>query len=124
MTRLQQELNGSMGDYWKGDAERRIAKAKEEFETEMTTDADGVVRNRIGRVLMSDMVELIEAAGCKFNKEATRIARQEEDSKDIAQYRESMKNYKPSEEELYEMRAAFGEGAEVVDVITGKKIKL
>lgn len=33
-----------------------------------------------------------------------------------------MKNHVYSEEELYEMRSAFGEGACVVDIITGKKI--
>ena len=42
----------------------------------------------------------------------------------IAEYKERMKNYKYSEEELNEMRAAFGEGTEVINIITGKKIKL
>ena len=42
----------------------------------------------------------------------------------IAEYRESMKNYVPSAEEMFEMRAAFGEGETVVNVITGRKIQL
>lgn len=39
-------------------------------------------------------------------------------------YREQMKDYEPSEEEKMEMRAAFGEGEEVIDVFTGKVTKL
>lgn len=45
-------------------------------------------------------------------------------SASLAEYRESMKNYQPSAEELFEMRSAFGAGAEVVNVITGQKIKV
>ena len=42
----------------------------------------------------------------------------------IAEYREARKNYEPSAEEIFEMVAAFGPGAEVVDAITGQKIVL
>jgi hypothetical protein len=42
----------------------------------------------------------------------------------LAEYRERMANHVHSEEELFEMRAAFGEGAEVVNAITGQVTKL
>ena len=42
----------------------------------------------------------------------------------IKSYRESMKDYEPSEEEKMEMRAAYGENAKVIDVFTGKVIQL
>ena len=42
----------------------------------------------------------------------------------LAQYRAAMANYRPSAEEQYEMRAAFGAGKTVVDVITGQKYQL
>ena len=42
--------------------------------------------------------------------------------KELAQYRANYTG--PSDEEVAEMRAAFGEGETVVDVITGKTIKL
>lgn len=46
------------------------------------------------------------------------------DKKDVqailAEYCEARKNHKPSAEEMFEMQAAFGPGAEVVDVITGQ----
>lgn len=42
----------------------------------------------------------------------------------LKKYREAQANVQPSEEELYEMRAAFGEGETVVNVLTGRTIKL
>lgn len=51
-------------------------------------------------------------------------ARKKDTSKVIADYRKQMENHEPSDEEMYEMRAAFGEGEEVVNVITGQKIQL
>lgn len=44
----------------------------------------------------------------------------EEIDRILAEYAEARKNHVPSAEEMFEMRAAFGEGAEVVDVITGQ----
>lgn len=42
----------------------------------------------------------------------------------IAAYRKAMENHVPSAEEMFEMRAAFGPGATVVNVLTGKRTKL
>ena len=42
----------------------------------------------------------------------------------IEEYKESQKNRVSSGEELFEMRAAFGEGTEVVNIITGKRFKV
>ena len=56
------------------------------------------------------------------NVEATRAARDEETAKVIEAYRASCTG--PSEEDLFEMRAAYGKGTTVVDIFTGKKIKL
>jgi uncharacterized protein YjcR len=39
-------------------------------------------------------------------------------------YRKRMANHVHSDEEMFEMRAAFGEGATVVNAITGQEIKL
>ena len=59
-----------------------------------------------------------------FDKALHDKVRDEQTSSFLADYRERMKNYKPSEEELFEMRAAFGPGATVVNVITGQKFKV
>lgn len=42
----------------------------------------------------------------------------------ITQYCESQANHVPDAEELYEMRAAFGEGVTVVNAFTGRKTRL
>ena len=52
------------------------------------------------------------------------LAYDEETARELAEYRERMMDYEPGAEELFEMRAAFGEGETVVNVITGKKIQL
>jgi len=45
-------------------------------------------------------------------------------TKALAAYRKAMENHVPSDEEMFEMRAAFGAGTEVVNVITGRRTKL
>jgi hypothetical protein len=41
----------------------------------------------------------------------------------LADYRKRMANHVPDEEQMFEMRAAFGPGVEVVNVITGRKVR-
>lgn len=48
----------------------------------------------------------------------------EESSASIQEYRERMKDHVPDAEEMYEMRAAFGEGVTIVNAITGRKTRL
>jgi hypothetical protein len=50
--------------------------------------------------------------------------REQETEAFLREYRKQNLNRKPSHEELMEMRAAFGPGTTVVDVITGRKTKL
>jgi len=59
-----------------------------------------------------------------FDQELTDSTREAEDQAFFAAYRERMKDYVPSGEELAEMKNAFGEGAKVVNVITGKVTQL
>lgn len=42
----------------------------------------------------------------------------------LREYRARMANHVPSAEELFEMRAAFGPGATVVNVVTGQEYRL
>lgn len=48
--------------------------------------------------------------------------REEEQLSFIQEYKEKMKDYKYAEEDIHEMKSAFGD-APVVNVITGEKIK-
>ena len=123
MTRFERELSGELGAFWKNSAEKELEKVKADLESgKITIDENGVARNCIGRVLMDDMLEKLLHITDKANTEATRAARQAENEAFLEEYR---KNYEgPTEEERAEMRAAFGEGETVVDIITGQRISL
>ena len=123
MTRFEKELSGALGAYWKKSAEKELEKIREELEQGLITiDENGVARNRIGRVLMSDMLEKLTYITDEVDAEATAAARAEEVQRSLAAYRA---NAKPaSEEEKNEMRAAFGKGQTVVNILTGERITL
>lgn len=123
MTRFTNELRGELGAYWKADAAKRL----EEMEVavargEITIDDNGVARNKIGRALMEDQMEILSFTDWKFSEDATRTARDEENRIFIEEYKKNQSA--PSQEEIFEMRAAFGEGAKVVDIISGRVIQL
>lgn len=125
MTQFELELYGYKGNFWKKDAKKRLKAIQEDISNgNITIDENGVARNCIGRVVMSDMMDVIELASQNFNRKNTEKAREKEDWKFIKEYKKQQENHKYSQEELAEMRAAFGEGETVVDVFTGKKIKL
>ena len=121
MTRFEQEISGHLGDFWKKHAEKELDEISRDLESgKITIDENGVARNCIGRALMSDMIEKLSYVTDAFSVEATHAARDDEVKESIAEYR---RNYKgPSEEELAEMRAAFGPGQVVVNVLTGTRI--
>ena len=123
MTRFEKELSGALGAYWKKSAEKELEKIREELEKGLITiDENGVARNRIGRVLMSDMLEKLTYVTDAVDTEATTKAREEEVTKTLEEYR---RNARPTtEEELDEMRAAFGRGKTVVNIITGQEYHL
>lgn len=123
MTRFLMELSGKLGAYWKAEAEKELAAVKADLEAgRITIDDNGVARNCIGRVVMSDMLEKLSLVTDKVDAEATALAREADVEKELREYRTNSRPY--SAEELAEMRAAFGTGATVVDVLTGEEIQL
>ena len=123
MTRFEKELSGALGAYWKKEAEKELERVKKDIEEgKITIDENGIAKNCIGRTLHDDMLEKIAMVNDKVNVETTRAARDEETAKAIEAYKASYTG--PSEEEMFEMRAAYGKGTTVVDVLTCKKIKL
>ena len=123
MTRFEKELSGALGAYWKKEAEKELERVKKDIEEgKITIDEFGVARNCIARILHDDMLEKVAMVSDKVNVDATRAARDEETAKVIEEFRASYTG--PSEEDLFEMRAEFGKGTTVVDIFTGKKIKL
>ena len=126
MTRFERELSGSLGAYWKSSAEKEIRKMEErQMNGEIFFGADGVVRwTSNNRVIPKDCREILSHTAYRdlFSEEASRAAEDAETAAFLESYR---KNYTgPSEEEKAEMRAAFGTGSTVVDIITGERIRL
>lgn len=119
MTRFKMELSGMLGEFWKKQAEQELQKVKSDLDScRITIDGDGVARNCIGRALADDMLEKVEivAPDC-VNASATRATY-------AAERDEVLKRYASREigaEEMHEMRSAFGTGATVVDVLTGRR---
>lgn len=122
-TRFQQELSGKLGAFWQKHAEEQLAQVKADLDSgEITIDEAGVARNCIGRVLMDDLLEMVEMVTDKADRTATQAAREIEVEEALAEYRAAWRP--PSGEQLAEMRAVFGEGATVVDVLAGETIQL
>lgn len=123
-TRFQQEISGDLGEFWQKEAIKELEGYKEDIEEgNITIDDNGVARNKIGRAVMSDLLErLMYLHLPNLNEEATIAAREKEVEESIAEYK---RNYQPpTDEYLAEMKAAFEEGTTVVDIISGATIQL
>jgi len=83
-------------------------------------DDDGVMHWRSNQRVIPTHVYADAFIRCPHRQQAA-YERQTEES--LAAYREAMRDYEPSDEELFELRAAFGPGETVVNVITGQKIR-
>lgn len=125
-SRFQMELSGELGPYWVKSAREEINKMQDRADRgEILKEEDGAVKwKRSGNYLPEDCVEKLSYTHFKFSPEATRKKRDAQTEQSLNAYRESRKNHSYSAEELFEMRAAFGSGATIVDVITGQKITL
>lgn len=86
---------------------------------------DGVGRWTTNRVVPADVADQLAAFGLApgLDLAATKAARDAETAAFLQQYRDRQPA-QASAEEVAEMRAAFGPGAEVVDVISGRRTQL
>jgi hypothetical protein len=102
------------------------AKYKSQFYIDETNSATGaVIRwNSNDRIPFEDMLQNFVDAGWITAQELRNSVEQRvaEDRVAIEQYRKNRRA--PSAEELFEMRAAFGAGAIVVDALTGEVYRL
>lgn len=122
------QWNGLLGDFWYKNAREEVSRLYDQ-RNDMIIEDDGAVRWKSnGNYLPDDCMEKLEYSpydlSSKISREATKIKREKQNKKFIQEYRKQMENYVYTEEELGEMRNAFGEGAEVINILTGKKIKL
>lgn len=121
MTRFRLEISGALGEFWRKEAEKELKKIQNDLdEGRITIDENGIVRNAIGRVVMSDMLEKVAYLTDKANTKATQAAYDAETSEALESYRRNKKPY--TAEEKAEIRAAFGKDAKVKDIITGEYI--
>jgi len=97
-----------------------IERSRTHLETE-TNDDGGILRWKSNNAVVPPWVfeeAFVEAP------EGQQKAREKEVEESVAEYRRLNTGRKRTPEELYEMRAAFGPGETVVDVITGDSIVL
>lgn len=97
----------------------------EQYETDAYKDNNGVLRWKSNNhVPPQEVLDFWKYVGKRFNMSKCVAARNREDKIFLKEYRKQEQNRKYSQEELFEMEAAFGKGTVVVDVITGKKTRL
>ena len=122
---LEKRLSGAYGAFWQKEAKKQVADMQTKADNgEIIFEINGAVKwVSSGNYLPEECVELLlhTAYADKVDPDITALARKVQTHEQLERYRESRKNYVPSDEELYEMRAAFGEGTTVVDVITGQR---
>lgn len=125
MTRFDRELRGEYGEFWKKEAIKFLHTVEAEVSRgEITIDKEGVARNCLGRAVMDDVANALDYIfeDGSFRWDKTIEAREAEDRRFIKEY--LIQSREPSDEELLEMKATFGEGSKVVDIISGKEIQL
>ena len=123
MTRFEQELSGSLGAFWKNHAEEEIVKMQARVDNDKirTNIGGGAFWNSNGNYLPQEAAEVLAHCDFPFSIEETKRAREAQTAAFLENYR---MNHRTSEEEKAEMKAAFGTGTTVVNVITGERISL
>lgn len=123
MTRFEKEINGVLGDWWKEHALKEVEEAAALADKDAIVEDNGAIKWKCnGRYLMDDLCEKLEYAGYEFSRKETKKAREAQVNEELTEYKK--RNAQPTDEALFEMRATFGEGTEVVNIITGEKITI
>lgn len=122
--RFKREYSGELGEFWKKEADKEVAKRLEQYENgELLIDEYGVAYWASNNNALPEECALqAKYAGLPVNLDLTRELEINQVEKSLNEYRERKKNHVYTEEEIGEMRAEFGEGQVIVDAITGQKI--
>ena len=121
MTRFEQELSGALGAFWKKNAEQEVTRLLAQTK-DIEVEPDGAAKWKTnGSYLPKEVIEKLAYGGFEFSPEATRAKREIQTTAFLRDYRA---NHRTTEEEKNEMRAAFGAGQTVVNIITGEQIAL
>ena len=121
MTRFEQELSGSLGAFWKGEAMKEIARMQERVDNDeiRTNTCGGAFWNSNGRYLPDDCIEVLQHTDFTFSPAETKRAREAQTAAFLAGY-----HHETTDEERAEMEATFGKGTTVVDILSGERIRL
>lgn len=120
MSRLLEEYKGCYGAFFKNQAIKSLESFKDTY-----IDNNNVLRWKSNNsVPPTELLELWKYENFEFDYNLALEVKRKEEIEFLNEYRENNKNRQLSTEERYEMKAAFGAGAEIVDIITGKKYKL
>ena len=130
MTRLEQELSGSLGDFWKQNAEKEINKIWDQASQGeiLLTEDRAAYWKASGNFLPAECIEKLMHTPYKtvISAEATARAREKQDKEAIERYRQAQEKQSAEQraEEIAEMRAAFGTGSTIVDILTGERFEI
>lgn len=108
--------------FWKNDAQKTLTRTIGNYYVK----DNALLWNSNDRLVPTDIVELLHAANIITDDQITKALEQYKiiSAKDFAELRQQMSKRQHSQEELSEMRAAFGKGTVVVNAITGQRVKL
>ena len=126
MSRLEQELSGSLGVFWKEKAEReinRIWKQASDGEILLTGEKAAYWKTN-GRFLPEECIEKLMHTPYRtvISREATADARAKQEAEAIEAYRRAQE--KARDEQTAEMQAVFGKGTTILNVLTGERYEI
>ena len=130
MTRLEQELSGALGDFWKQNAEKEINRIWDQASQGeiLLTEDRAAYWKASGHYLPAECIEKLMHTPYKtvISAEATARAREKQDKEAIERYRQAQakRSAEQRAEEKAEMRAAFGTGSTIVDILTGERFEI
>ena len=130
MTRLEQELSGALGDFWKQNAEKEINKIWDQASQGeiLLTDDRAAYWKKSGNFLPAECIEKLMHTPYKtvISAEATARAREKQDQEAIERYRQAQEKRSAEQraEQKAEMKAAFGTGSTIVDILTGERYEI
>jgi len=113
------EYEGHFGEFFQKEAQKDVQKFDE---TVVINDIPRWSSNN--HIPPEDLLQLWNHVGKNFNLDAAIVQQDIEVRESIEQYKIHRRNHPLNDEELQEIVATFGVGAEVVDILTGERIPI
>ena len=125
MSRFMKEITGELGKFWVDSATKEVESAVKMANDFAIVEDDGAIRwTTTGCYVPDDFCEKLEYAGYDFNRQATNDKRCIQKDEAISKYKKTIHKHKYTEEELCEIRSEFGNKQTIINMFTGKQIKL